>query len=75
MEGALLPLAEYLPCAVCKRSLVERVRQLIVQWSMIKVWVCLSHSLSLLLTWVMLCTLGAAEVDMTCRQRGTSPFP
>ncbi|KAM5533766.1 hypothetical protein V8D89_012541 [Ganoderma adspersum] len=36
MEGVLLPLADYLPCIVCKQSLLDRVRQLIVQWSMVK---------------------------------------
>ncbi|KAI9001393.1 hypothetical protein BD414DRAFT_32517 [Trametes punicea] len=36
MESALLPLADHLSCRVCKRSLAERVKQLIVQWSVVK---------------------------------------
>ncbi|KAI1787540.1 hypothetical protein LXA43DRAFT_1165152 [Ganoderma leucocontextum] len=36
MEGAFLPLADHLFCDVCKRSLADRVRQLIVRWSMVK---------------------------------------
>ena len=37
MESALCPLADHLSCDVCKKSLTDRVRQLIVQWSVVKV--------------------------------------
>ena len=37
IEAAFLPLAERLPCQLCKQSLVDRVKQVIVQWSMVKV--------------------------------------
>ena len=37
IEGALCPLADYLTCELCKKSLVDRVKQVIVQWSMVKV--------------------------------------
>ena len=55
MESALCPLADHLSCEVCKQSLVDRVRQLIVQWSVVKVRVascltfhasCPAHALS-----------------------------
>ncbi|KAH9853672.1 hypothetical protein C2E23DRAFT_884819 [Lenzites betulinus] len=36
MESALCPLADHLSCHICKRSLSERVKQLIVQWSVVK---------------------------------------
>ncbi|PIL23419.1 hypothetical protein GSI_14730 [Ganoderma sinense ZZ0214-1] len=36
IEEALLPLADHLPCSVCRRSLANRVRQLIIQWSLVK---------------------------------------
>ncbi|KAI9062532.1 hypothetical protein FKP32DRAFT_1593178 [Trametes sanguinea] len=36
MESALLRLADDLPCQMCKAALAERVKQLIVQWSVIK---------------------------------------
>ncbi|KAH9904234.1 uncharacterized protein BXZ73DRAFT_85463 [Epithele typhae] len=36
MEGALCPLADHLSCEVCKQSLADRVRQLIIQWSVVK---------------------------------------
>ncbi|KAI0650261.1 hypothetical protein C8Q79DRAFT_375277 [Trametes meyenii] len=36
MESALCPLAEHLSCDVCKKSLVDRAKQLIVQWSVVK---------------------------------------
>lgn len=42
MESALLPLADHLSCDVCKRSLGDRVKQLIIQWSVVKV--CATHS-------------------------------
>ncbi|KAI0772066.1 hypothetical protein BD413DRAFT_612891 [Trametes elegans] len=37
MESALCPLADHLSCDICRRSLAERVKQLIVQWSVVKV--------------------------------------
>ena len=37
MESALCPLADHLSCDVCKQSLADRVKQLIVQWSVVKV--------------------------------------
>ena len=37
MESALCPLADHLCCDICKKSLAERVKQLIVQWSVVKV--------------------------------------
>ncbi|KIJ57148.1 hypothetical protein M422DRAFT_57577 [Sphaerobolus stellatus SS14] len=37
LESALSPLAERLWCDQCRQSLQERVRQLIVQWSVVKV--------------------------------------
>ena len=37
MESALCPLADHLSCDICKQSLKDRVRQLIVQWSVVKV--------------------------------------
>ena len=46
MESALCPLADHLSCDVCKQSLADRVKQLIVQWSVVKVSPC---RLSLLL--------------------------
>ncbi|RPD58768.1 hypothetical protein L226DRAFT_526905 [Lentinus tigrinus ALCF2SS1-7] len=36
IEAAFLPLADRLPCQLCKQSLVDRVKQVIVQWSMVK---------------------------------------
>ncbi|CCM04057.1 uncharacterized protein FIBRA_06216 [Fibroporia radiculosa] len=36
MENALCPLAEHLNCDVCKQTLAERIKQLIVQWSVVK---------------------------------------
>ncbi|KAI0751573.1 hypothetical protein C8Q80DRAFT_585030 [Daedaleopsis nitida] len=36
MESALCPLADHLSCDICKRSLADRVKQLIVQWSVVK---------------------------------------
>ena len=40
MESALCPLADHLSCDVCKQSLADRVKQLIVQWSVVKVSPC-----------------------------------
>ncbi|EMD40889.1 hypothetical protein CERSUDRAFT_111470 [Gelatoporia subvermispora B] len=36
MESALCPLAEHLSCEVCQNSLNERIKQLIIQWSVVK---------------------------------------
>ncbi|TBU32950.1 hypothetical protein BD311DRAFT_803635 [Dichomitus squalens] len=36
MESALCPLADHLSCDVCKKSLQDRVKQLIIQWSVVK---------------------------------------
>ncbi|RPD67354.1 hypothetical protein L226DRAFT_586493 [Lentinus tigrinus ALCF2SS1-7] len=36
MESALCPLADHLSCDVCKKSLRDRVKQLIGQWSVVK---------------------------------------
>ncbi|KAH9921274.1 hypothetical protein B0H21DRAFT_701705 [Amylocystis lapponica] len=40
MESALCPLAEHLSCEVCRSSLGERIKQLIIQWSVVKVGAC-----------------------------------
>ena len=37
MEGALLPLADHLPCPICRQSLVAHVKELTVRWSMVRV--------------------------------------
>ncbi|KAJ7095334.1 hypothetical protein B0H15DRAFT_106069 [Mycena belliarum] len=36
LESALRPLAEHLPCDLCKSTLNDRVKNLIVQWSLVK---------------------------------------
>ncbi|KAJ7129746.1 hypothetical protein C8R44DRAFT_777564 [Mycena epipterygia] len=36
IESALRPLAEHLPCDLCKNALNDRVKNLIVQWSIVK---------------------------------------
>ncbi|TFY50179.1 hypothetical protein EVJ58_g11154, partial [Rhodofomes roseus] len=36
MESALCPLGEHLSCEVCKKNLAERIKQLVVQWSIVK---------------------------------------
>ncbi|KAG7097019.1 hypothetical protein E1B28_004412 [Marasmius oreades] len=36
LESALRPLAEHLSCDLCKRSLNERIKNVLVQWSVIK---------------------------------------
>lgn len=40
IEAALLPLCDHLTCDACKKSLKDRIRDLIVQWAQVKV--CLS---------------------------------
>ncbi len=40
MESALCPLADHLACDICKRSLADRVKQLVIQWSVVKVSPC-----------------------------------
>ncbi|KAH7879744.1 uncharacterized protein C8R40DRAFT_1165988 [Lentinula edodes] len=37
LESALTPLAEHLTCELCKKSLNERIRDLVVNWSIVKV--------------------------------------
>ena len=37
MEAALHPLADHLQCDLCKQSLRDRIRDLVVQWSVVKV--------------------------------------
>ncbi|RPD78556.1 hypothetical protein L226DRAFT_296722 [Lentinus tigrinus ALCF2SS1-7] len=37
IETVLCPLADHLPCEMCKENLAERIKQLVVQWSMVKV--------------------------------------
>lgn len=49
IEGALCPLADYIPCLECKQALAERVRQVVVQWSLVKARLArqsLGHSIS-----------------------------
>jgi hypothetical protein len=36
IESALNPLSEHLACDLCKRSLKERVKDLVVQWSVVR---------------------------------------
>ncbi|TFK80409.1 hypothetical protein K466DRAFT_591868 [Polyporus arcularius HHB13444] len=36
IEAAFLPLEERLSCTLCKQNLMERVKQVVVQWSMVK---------------------------------------
>ncbi|KAJ6614300.1 hypothetical protein B0H10DRAFT_164568 [Mycena sp. CBHHK59/15] len=36
LESALRPLSEHLPCGLCKNALDTRVKNLIVQWSIVK---------------------------------------
>ena len=37
MESALNPLAEHLACDQCRKALQDRIRNLVVQWSQVKV--------------------------------------
>lgn len=37
LESSLTPLAEHLTCKLCKKSLNERIRDLVVHWSIVKV--------------------------------------
>jgi hypothetical protein len=37
MESALNPLEEHLTCDLCRQALRERIKNLIVQWSVVKV--------------------------------------
>ncbi|OBZ76566.1 hypothetical protein A0H81_03701 [Grifola frondosa] len=37
MEAALCPLGNHLSCDVCQKALGERIKQLIVQWSVVRV--------------------------------------
>ncbi|KAI0766909.1 hypothetical protein BD413DRAFT_605674 [Trametes elegans] len=36
IQSALLPLADHLPCELCKQSLADRVKHLLVQWSFVR---------------------------------------
>jgi len=37
MESALRPLAEHLTCEHCQQALRDRIKNLVVQWSVVKV--------------------------------------
>ena len=37
IENALCPLADYISCLECKQALADRVKQVVVQWSMVRV--------------------------------------
>ena len=37
MESALNPLGEHLSCDLCRQALKERIKNLVVQWSVVKV--------------------------------------
>jgi hypothetical protein len=37
MESALRPLSEHLTCDLCQQALKDRIKNLIVQWSIVKV--------------------------------------
>jgi hypothetical protein len=37
LTSALRPLAEHLSCELCQNALADRVKDLIVQWSLVKV--------------------------------------
>jgi hypothetical protein len=37
MEAALRPLAEHLTCEHCQQALRDRIKNLVVQWSVVKV--------------------------------------
>lgn len=37
MESALRPLSEHLTCELCQQALKDRIKNLIVQWSIVKV--------------------------------------
>jgi hypothetical protein len=37
MESALAPLTEHLTCEQCRQILTERIKTLVVQWSVVKV--------------------------------------
>lgn len=37
MESALGPLGDHLSCELCQTTLRDRIKQLIIQWSVVKV--------------------------------------
>lgn len=37
MESALVPLGEHLRCDLCQEALKDRIKNLVVQWSVVKV--------------------------------------
>lgn len=37
MESALSPLGEHLSCDLCRDALRDRIRNLVIQWSVVKV--------------------------------------
>lgn len=37
MESALRPLSEHITCDLCQQALKDRIKNLIVQWSIVKV--------------------------------------
>lgn len=37
MESALRPLADHLTCEHCQQSLRDRIKNLVMQWSLVKV--------------------------------------
>lgn len=37
MESALTPLGQHLTCDLCRHALNDRVKNLVVQWSIVKV--------------------------------------
>jgi len=67
LESALAPLGERLWCDQCRESLQERVRQLIVQWSVVKVCTTLSLSEKMVIYWGYLANylIGVASPSWT----------
>lgn len=39
IESALYSLNDHLSCENCKTALRDRIKQLIVQWAVVKVWI------------------------------------
>ncbi|KAF9075896.1 hypothetical protein BDP27DRAFT_1212080, partial [Rhodocollybia butyracea] len=48
LESALAPLAEHLSCGLCKQGLNDRIKNLIVQWSVVKVCFLYEQTLRLM---------------------------
>ena len=40
IENSIRPLMERLTCDTCKASMNERIREVVVQWSLVKVSLC-----------------------------------